>query len=318
LATSIRIRLSFPYRLLATHGDALRVLLVHNPTAGDEEHDPETLRAALEAGGHEVTSQSTKDSEWERAFGQAVDLVVAAGGDGTVRKVFRQLPGKDVRATILPLGTANNIARSLGFEDDDPGALVRGWSNGRILSYDIGSLTSAHGEDRFVESAGAGLFADVLVRAENDESNHSDKIEKGLHLLLASLAGHPPLRYTLELDGDRFSDELIGFEVMNVSEGGPQVLLAPAADPGDGALDVVLIRPSDVPGLVTYAEARLGGHDPDPPGFQVHRAVEIVAELPADCPIHVDDELFTASGGAERDAVSALPAGRLQVLLPGS
>jgi diacylglycerol kinase (ATP) len=85
-----------------------------------------------------VTWQSTRESDWERVFGEAVDLVVAAGGDGTVRKVFRQLAGKDVPATVLPLGTANNIARSLGFEDDDPDSLVRGWPNGRLWSYDIG------------------------------------------------------------------------------------------------------------------------------------------------------------------------------------
>jgi diacylglycerol kinase (ATP) len=176
-------------------------------------------------------------------------------------------------------------------------------------------LTSAHGEDRFVESAGAGLFADVLVRAESDDSSHGDKIEKGLRLLVASLAEHPPFRCTLELDGERLSDELIGLKVMNVSDGGPQVSLAPAADPGDGALDVVLIRPDDAAGLRTYAEARLAGYSAEPPDFHVRPAIEIAAELPRDCPIHVDDEVF--GGSVELDAVSALPAGQVRVLLPG-
>jgi diacylglycerol kinase (ATP) len=313
------MRLSFPCQLLTTQGDELRVLLMHNPTAGDEDHSRDSLSEALEAAGHEVTWQSTKDSDWERALEESFDLVVAAGGDGTVRKVFRQIAGKDVPATILPLGTANNIARSLGFDDDDPGHLVPGWPHGRLQPYDIGSLSSARGADLFVESAGAGLFADVLVRAESDESDASDKIEKGLRLLLASLDEQRALPWTLELDGNRFSDELIGLAVMNASEVGPQIPLAPAADVGDGVLDVVLLRVGDVKRLREYVEARLAEDSAEPPRFEVRRAVDIGFEPPAGCPVHVDDELVADSDSA-RDvgAVAARPVAQVRVLLPGA
>jgi diacylglycerol kinase (ATP) len=290
---------------------------MHNPSAGDEDHAAGTIRAAVEAACHEVSLQSMKESDWHRAIDGGVDLVVAAGGDGTVRKVFGQLAGKDVPATILPLGTANNIARSLGFDEDDVGRLVQGWSQGRLQPYDIGILTSAHGEDRFVESAGAGLLAELLVRAEEDDSNDSDKIEKGLRLLLAILADPAPLRWTFELDGGRASDELIGFEVMNVSEAGPQIPLAPAADTADGVLDVVLIRGEDAGGLRAYVEGRLAGDSPDLPRFETQRAFEVVVAPPAGTPLRVDDQVLAANADGVK-AVSAWPAAQVQVLLPGS
>jgi diacylglycerol kinase (ATP) len=312
----MRIRLSFPFDPL-TKVDALRVLLMHNPTAGDEEHSPDALIALIEAAGHEVRWQSVKEDDWERAFDEEDDLAVAAGGDGTVRKIFRRLAGTDIPVTILPLGTANNIARSLGFVDDVPERLVRAWSGGRMKPYDIASLIARRGEGSFVESAGAGLFAELLQRAEGGESSHSDKIEKGLHLLLASLAEPRAHSWAFELDGHSLSDDLLGLEMMNVSEGGPQIPLAPAADPGDGGLEVVLIRGEDVLDLRSYAEARLAGDSPEPPRFDVRRAAEIVFEVPPGCPVHVDDELLADNDSMDPiGAVRARPVAQIQVLLP--
>src|SRR5688572_15501512 len=93
--------------------DDLRVLLMHNPTAGGEVHSPEALIAIVEAAGHDVVWQSIKDSGWKEVLKEPADLVVVAGGDGTVRKVFIELAGRGVPATLLPVGSANNIARSL-------------------------------------------------------------------------------------------------------------------------------------------------------------------------------------------------------------
>jgi diacylglycerol kinase family enzyme len=310
------MRLSLLCQRLTTQGDELRVLLMHNPSAGDEEHGRETLVSALEVAGHEVIWHSTKESDWE-ALAEGVELVVAAGGDGTVRKVFRQLAGKDVPATILPVGTANNIARSLGFVEADPVRNVRGWSGGRVVSYDIATLTSSGGEASFVESAGAGLFADALARAENDSQEASDKVEQGLRMLLASIAACRPRPWTLELDGDRLNGELVGLEVMNVSEAGPRISLAPAADPCDGALEVVPIRTEDVDGLRTYAEARLAGASLEPPTFEMRRTVETTFELPPGCPVHVDDQLLNDCGyAAGPQVVSAHAAAQVKVLLP--
>src|SRR4029450_8235960 len=93
----------------------MRVLLIHNPKAGDRTHGKKELIASLTRGGHQAFYQSIKERGWKKAFQKPVDLVVAAGGDGTVHKTAWQLMGTGIPLAILPLGTANNLARSLGF-----------------------------------------------------------------------------------------------------------------------------------------------------------------------------------------------------------
>jgi diacylglycerol kinase (ATP) len=314
----MRIRRSF-LRSSIPEVDDLRVLLMHNPTAGDEDHDSRSLSATLEAAGHEVAWKSMKDSDWELALDERADLVVAAGGDGTVGKVFRQLAGRSVPVTIFPVGTANNIARSLGFEYDDPAQLIRGWADGRTQPCDIGSLSSPIGEERFVESAGGGLFANVLRRAENDEHKNpgEDKIEEGLHMLRENIARARALPWRLRLDGEDVFDDLVALEVMNMREAGPRIPLAPQADAGDGLLEVVSLRAEDAEVLATYVEARLDGRPADEPRFEVRRAHEVVLQPPPGCPLHFDDELLSRgpSEGAENAIVRL--AAQVEVLVPG-
>lgn len=299
----------------------MRVLLMHNPEAGDAQHSSESLIAALEAAGHQARWRSTKERNWEDALDDPADLVVVAGGDGTVQKVFRQLAGKDVTATLIPVGTANNIARSVGFEDDDPARLIEGWPRGRMRHCDIASLTLPQGEVRFVESAGGGVFADVLARADEVEADPQggDKIEQGLRMLYASLAEARALPWEVRLDGTDLSDELVALEVMNARETGPRIPLAPEADPADGILDAVLIRAKDASNLATYVEARLDGRSPEPPPFEVRRGLEIVFSPPRGCALHFDDEVLTEGAAHEAaGTLTARAASKLQVLVPAA
>jgi diacylglycerol kinase (ATP) len=110
----------------------VRVTLMHNPTAGDEEHSPEQLTAVLQDAGHEVLYQSVKEDGWPDALGARAELVVVAGGDGTVAKVFKELVGRDLPVALLPLGSANNVARTLGLAGDAPMRFVAAWKGGRI------------------------------------------------------------------------------------------------------------------------------------------------------------------------------------------
>src|ERR671936_662709 len=93
----------------------MRILLIHNPKAGDCKHSKQQLITALTRCGHQTLYESTKKRGWKKAFKKPVDLVIAAGGDGTVRKIAWQVMGSGIPLAILPLGTANNLARSLGF-----------------------------------------------------------------------------------------------------------------------------------------------------------------------------------------------------------
>src|SRR5688572_6478470 len=94
----------------------MRVTLVHNPSAGDADHSEQQLAELVRAAGHEVIHHSSKASGLEEALAEPADLVLVAGGDGTVAKVARKLVQKDVLMAILPLGRSNNIARALGID----------------------------------------------------------------------------------------------------------------------------------------------------------------------------------------------------------
>src|SRR6185503_5524656 len=93
---------------------AMRVALLHNASAGSEDHAEDELSAVIRRAGHEVTHVVRRVRELTAALqASSCDLVVVAGGDGTVGRAACELSGWRVPLSILALGTANNTARSL-------------------------------------------------------------------------------------------------------------------------------------------------------------------------------------------------------------
>jgi diacylglycerol kinase (ATP) len=289
-------------------------MLVHHAEAGDGDDRAERLVSAISAAGHEVTYLSREQDDWQSVLRASADLVAVAGGDGTVGSVFVELAGRDVSVTLFPTGSANNIARSLGFTTDDPDELVAGWATAKRRPFDVASAELDDGRIEFVEALGGGLFADVLRRAEDGEEDALDagaKVDLGVRLLLQTLEGAEPAEWELELDGERLTVPLLGVEAANIREIGPNVAVAPDADLDDGLLDVALIRPRDRSALASYLEARLRHDGGEPPSFETRRARQVVLRAPEGSGLHVDDEL--AQGGQAR--ITAGTA-RLDVLVP--
>jgi diacylglycerol kinase family enzyme len=291
---------------------SLNVLLVYNPSAGDG-LDADQVVSITERAGHGVEARSVKEDDWSRAVEGDFDLVVAAGGDGTVRKVFKELAGTGRTATVLPVGSANNIARSLGLADVDLARLVEGWDRALVARFDLGRLTWGSEQETFVESVGGGLFAAQLDRAEEVEREDEDKIEFGLRNLAKIVAEAVEGEWRVLADGRELSGQFVGVEVMNVRETGPNVPVAPAADTGDGLLELALIGEEHRAELAGYVDARLAGRRAEPPRFDLLRARRIELTPLAETPVRVDDQL------AARDAdepMTVLVDEGLRVLLP--
>src|SRR5205085_3660379 len=115
----------------------MRVTLIHNPKAGKGHPTGDELLTLVKEAGHKVLYQSAKEKKSKRALQTSADLIAVAGGDGTTRKVATRLAGSSVPITILPLGTANNIAKSLGINGTLE-QLVAGWDEGRRRQIDVG------------------------------------------------------------------------------------------------------------------------------------------------------------------------------------
>ena len=277
----------------------MRITLIYNPTAGSEDREGSELSALLQSAGHSVTAASVKGDSWKQLLAEPGELVVVAGGDGTVRKVFRELATSAVDVTILPVGSANNIARALGLADADIARLTHGLADAELRRFDLGRATAPWGETVVVEALGVGLFAEVLARDEEVDANGEDKVESGLRLLSEVLRDLPVRDWELEVDGAALSGSYLAVEVMNIRETGPNIPLAPAADPGDGHVDVVRVRGADRLPLLDYVEARLRGEPAEIPPLAVDRGREVLLRASRSAAIRADDQLWHDGAAAD-------------------
>ena len=294
----------------------MRVLLISNPSAGENGFDPRDLTKLLESEGHDVFAKSIDDDGWAEALGGDAELVVAAGGDGTVAEVFKKLAGTGKVATILPIGSANNIATSLGFEGADPGLLIRGWQRASHRAFDIGSLSTGSDDFAFVEAAGGGLFAELLVRAHEVDAKAGGeaKVKLGLRLLHEIVGDIPALDWTVQVDGVDLSGEFVAVEAMNTSFLGPNVPLAPAAEGGDGMLDLTLVRDEHRSALAAHARARLEERRPPLLELDVQRGRRIFMKTNGPVSWHYDSDLVDKT--VETSSFTAWPSSALDVLVP--
>lgn len=239
----------------------MRVLLIHNPKAGDRKHSEKQLMASLTRCGHQASYQSIKMRGWKKAFKKPVDLVIAAGGDGTVHKTAWQLLDSGIPLAILPLGTANNLARSLGFTGS-VNEILESLHCGRSQPFDIGVARNGSQKGWFFEAAGGGLFADYFPAAKaNEKKNASPEEELNAHLsLLRQLSLDYQTRlWKMSVDGKDMSGRYILWGAMNIRSAGPGLHLAPKAKTDDGQLDFVAVREHERKDFIKHVDAHLLG-----------------------------------------------------------
>lgn len=178
---------------------------------------------------------------------------MVAGGDGTIRQVALELARRGAQRplVIVPLGTANNIARTFGVTGspgDILGDLARA-PDGRLT---VWAARAEWGDGRFIESAGAGVFKSLL---EGESMSMRDALTR----LQQQLAKVEPVHIRMLADDRDVSGDYLLAAAMNIVSIGPLLELAPSADPGDEHLELVRIGSTELPAVVRYIEARLAG-----------------------------------------------------------
>jgi diacylglycerol kinase family enzyme len=149
------------------------VILVCSPHSGSACAPDEQIEALHEAGVRVVevvpVSELPEERQGPRWAQRGVDGVIAAGGDGTVGTVATHIGDEKLTMGILPLGTANDVARSLGIPMELPLAAL--WiGRGQPISIDVGQVTDGQGRSRrFLHAATIGLNAEFARLATDVE-----------------------------------------------------------------------------------------------------------------------------------------------------
>ena len=295
----------------------MRVALVHNAGSGDSDLGGEDLIGILAKAGYEVDYFAAK-RDWKTLIQEPPPLIVVAGGDGTIRKVARAMAVHRVPLAVLPLGTANNIARALGLVDIPIADIVEGWRDGSVHHFDLGSVHGPWGEDLFLESAGAGLLGETMREIDHGDSSYVNdldgahvRMDAALEVLERVTRDTPPFHAHVEIDGAASDGEFLLVEAMNFGAAGPNLQLSPQGDTSDGYFDVVILDESHRGVLVELIRARRTGGTAPP--LPVQRATRVRCTS-GPCTLHVDDRVWHPQEDTAFEA--ELRRGALPFLMP--
>ena len=292
-----------------------RAAVIYNPTKFD---DLSLLRRRVAAEVHaagwrptiwlETTPDDPGRSMARRALEADVDLVMVAGGDGTVRAVSSQLAGTEMPMALIPAGTGNLLARNLSIPMDTDAA-IRLALHGRLEAIDMVTCTFDDGEERFVVMAGMGLDAQIM---ESTDSGLKKVIRSGAYAVAAVQNAIPdPFNATITLDdAPPVRRQMVMALMGNVGTITAGMTLFPRAAPTDGMVDLLLASPGKV---VDWA--RLGAQiltRQDMEGFTLTRARRVLIETDRPVPFELDGD----TAGSTRTLRAEVDHGALRIVVP--
>lgn len=197
---------------------------------------------------HETSKHDAGQAATRAALDAGASVVIAAGGDGTVRAVAEALRGTSIPMTLVPAGTGNLLARNLGVNLNDMEGSVSAAFSGIEHAIDLGiaDLTREDGSKEshvFLVMAGLGLDAKMIAKT----SSTLKKAVGWLAYLDAGMRALPelaPIRLRYSVDG-RPERRLVAHTLIvgNCGELPGGILLIPDAKLDDGILDVVAFKP---------------------------------------------------------------------------
>jgi diacylglycerol kinase family enzyme len=287
----------------------MRVLILHSAGAHGRLSKSE-LVGTFERAGHQVRYRSTHRPHWKKLLAQ-VDVVVAAGGDGTVATAAIALAKRGRKRpplAVIPAGKANNIARALG-APSSPAQLARALDGASSIPLGVGLIRSPWGVARFVESAGIGPLAS-LFRID------LPTLRAALRFLRNVFDDARPRTLQIRADRRDLSGEYLLVHVMNIDAAGPRLVYAKDADPGDDWLDLVLVPESQRRAFARYLDSLVRGIRARYPIDPIRaRRVEI-APWPARGDGHIDDKIWPDEHRPKQGRVRIQVETTIPVLVP--
>lgn len=230
----------------------MRSILILNPASGvsplatshkEPESNEEMILAVLRKYDIEpevwhTTVEDPGNGLAKQAADEGADLVIAAGGDGTVHAVASGLVGRESTLGIIAMGTMNNLAQSLGVSTDIEEACEI-IARGATRAIDIGKIN----DTIFLEVAGVGLEAALFPAAEEIKSFGFFQTVHGVIKGLVTLFSFRPPILKISLDDKRRrSYRALQVTVCNSPYYGPHFEIVPDIIMDDGLLDVVIYK----------------------------------------------------------------------------
>lgn len=242
--------------------------IIYNPTSGRElfkKHLPEVLQkleqAGYEASTHATTCAGDASLAAKIAVERKFDVVIAAGGDGTINEVVNGFREHKYRPKlgIIPVGTTNDFARAIQVPRTIEGAcdvIVEGVT----MPIDIGRVNDRY----FVNIAGGGRLTELTYEVPSKLKTVLGQLAyylKGVEML-------PSIRPTyckIEYDGKLFEGDIMLFLVSNSNSVGGFEKLAPDSSLNDGVFDLIILKKANLADFVRVVTLALRGehiHDP--------------------------------------------------------
>jgi YegS/Rv2252/BmrU family lipid kinase len=217
------------------------------------------------------------------------ELVIAAGGDGTIEDVATQLVGTNTVLGILPIGTRNNVARELGIplDLDQAAALL---AAGITRKIDMGRVRANQKPDveYFLESAGIGLSAIVLPAGQNLRHGRVAKLPRALRRLFEFKPG----AVEVELDnGERIIANSSLVTVSNAPLLGMNYMVAPDAKMDDGLLDIAVYDGMTGTDLTSHFMKITGGRRAYNPNVKYFRSGKATIRSNQSLPVASDTDV---------------------------
>ncbi|MDA7026768.1 diacylglycerol kinase [Bacillus sp. CLL-7-23] len=240
-----------------------RARIIYNPTSGRElfkKNLPKVLQkfeqAGYETSCHATTSEGDAVKAAKNAAERQFDLIIAAGGDGTLNEVVNGLAPleKRPRLGVIPVGTTNDFARAVGIPREDILKAVDTILEGETRSIDIGRVNGQY----FINIAGGGRLTELTYDVPSKLKTMLGQLAyylKGMEML-------PSLRPTdveIEYDGKLFSGEVMLFLVMLTNSVGGFEKLAPDSSLNDGMFDLIILKRSNLAEFIKVAGLALRG-----------------------------------------------------------
>lgn len=233
--------------------------VVYNPIKVDRDRLRKSVLAAQAAAGwaetlwFETTTEDPGQQVARRALRQGASVVIAAGGDGTVRAVAEALRDSEVSLAIVPSGTGNLLARNLelplGGVDAALAIAFRGID--RPIDVGVASITTVDGkttDHAFLVMAGVGLGAEMIARTRSDLKKQVGwlaYVDAGVRVIPKD----EPFRIGYSLGGSPERQAHISTVLIancGLLPGNMQFL--PDAELDDGILDIAIMQPKGVLG----------------------------------------------------------------------